>query len=88
MGNVALKTIEGASSMLFHLIRHEFKKDLLSGIIGLLAKPAMKRIFERINYEEFGGALLLGVKGVTVISHGRICGRATMRPSTTTCCAA
>ena len=71
VGNVALKTIEGASSMLFHLIRHEFKKDFLSGLIGMLAKPAMKRIFERINYEEFGGALLLGVKGVTVISHGR-----------------
>lgn len=71
VGNVALKTIEGASSMLFHLIRHEFKKDFLSLIIGMLAKPAMKRIFERINYEEFGGALLLGVKGVTVISHGR-----------------
>ena len=57
--------------MLFHLIRQEFKKDLISKIIGAIAKPAMKRIFERINYEEFGGALLLGVKGLTVISHGR-----------------
>ena len=57
--------------MLFHLIRQEFKKDLISKIIGAIAKPAMKRIFERINYEEFGGALLLGVKGITVISHGR-----------------
>ncbi len=71
VGNVGLKTIEGASSMLFHLIRQEFKKDLISKIIGAIAKPAMKRIFERINYEEFGGALLLGVKGITVISHGR-----------------
>ena len=40
-------------------------------IIGLLAKPFMSRIYTRINYEEFGGALLLGVKGITVISHGR-----------------
>ena len=31
----------------------------------------MKKIYKRINYEEFGGALLLGVKGITVISHGR-----------------
>ena len=31
----------------------------------------MRRIYKRINYEEFGGALLLGVKGITVISHGR-----------------
>ena len=57
--------------MLFKLIQQEFKKDIISKIVGLLAKPFMKRIYKRINYEEFGGALLLGVKGITVISHGR-----------------
>ena len=71
VGNVALKTIEGCSMMLFKLIQQEFKKDIISKIVGLLAKPFMKRIYKRINYEEFGGALLLGVKGITVISHGR-----------------
>ena len=71
VGNVALKSIEGASSMLFKMIMQEFKRDPISMVIGLLAKSAMKRIFKRINYEEFGGALLLGVKGITVISHGR-----------------
>ena len=70
VGNVALKSIEGSSSMLFQMIKQEFKKDFFSMVIGMLAKPAMKRIFKRINYEEFGGALLLGVKGITVISHG------------------
>jgi hypothetical protein len=53
------------------MISQEFKRDPISMIIGLMAKSAMKRIFKRINYEEFGGALLLGVKGITVISHGR-----------------
>ena len=71
VGNVALKSIEGASSMLFKMIMQEFKRDPISMVIGLLAKSAMKRIFKRVNYEEFGGALLLGVKGITVISHGR-----------------
>ena len=71
VGNVALKSIEGASSMLFKMISQEFKRDPISMVIGLMAKSAMKRIFKRINYEEFGGALLLGVKGITVISHGR-----------------
>ena len=71
VGNVALKTIEGSSMMLFKLIKQEFKSEILSMIVGLLAKPFMKRIYKRINYEEFGGALLLGVKGITVISHGR-----------------
>lgn len=71
VGNVALKTIEGASSMLFHMIKKEFSDDFVSKVIGLLARPFMKRIYTKINYEEFGGALLLGVKGITVISHGR-----------------
>lgn len=71
VGNVALKTIEGASSMLFHMIKKEFSDDFASKVIGLLARPFMKRIYTKINYEEFGGALLLGVKGITVISHGR-----------------
>lgn len=71
VGNVALKTIEGCSMMLFKLIKEQFKHDLISMVIGILAKPFMKRIYKKINYEEFGGALLLGVKGITVISHGR-----------------
>jgi len=71
VGNVALKTIEGSSMMLFKLIKQEFKSEMLAMIVGLLAKPFMRRIYKRINYEEFGGALLLGVQGITVISHGR-----------------
>ena len=71
VGNVVLKTIEGSGMMLFKMITQEFKSSIVSAIIGLLAKPFMKRIYKRINYEEYGGALLLGVKGITVISHGR-----------------
>ncbi len=71
VGNVLLKTIEGSASMLFKMISQEFKSSFVSKIIGLLAKPFMKRIYKRINYEEYGGALLLGVKGITVIGHGR-----------------
>lgn len=70
VGNVALKITEGASSMLFRMLKQEFKSDTLAKIAGLIAKPFMKRIYTKINYEEFGGALLLGVKGITVISHG------------------
>ena len=70
VGNVALKITEGTSLMLFKMLKQEFKSDLLAQIAGLIAKPFMKRIYKKINYEEFGGALLLGVKGITVISHG------------------
>ena len=71
VGNVTLKTIEGVARMLFYMIKQEFSSDLISKIIGILVRPVLKRIYKRINYEEFGGALLLGVKGITVISHGR-----------------
>jgi len=71
VGNVALKIIEGSSSMLFNMLKQEFTQDIISMVIGLLARPFMKRIYKRINYEEFGGALLIGIKGITVISHGR-----------------
>ena len=70
VGNVALKITEGTSSMLFRMLKQEFKTDPLARIAGLIAKPFMKKIYKKINYEEFGGALLLGVKGITVISHG------------------
>lgn len=70
VGNVALKITEGASSMLFRMLKQEFRTDPLAKIAGLIAKPFMKRIYKKINYEEFGGALLLGVKGITIISHG------------------
>lgn len=71
VGNVALKITEGASSMLFRMIKEEFYRNAFTKIIGAIAKPVMNRIHKRINYEEFGGALLLGVKGICVISHGR-----------------
>lgn len=70
VGNVALKITEGTSSMLFKMLKREFTSDIFANIAGLIAKPFMKRLYNKINYEEFGGALLLGVKGITVISHG------------------
>lgn len=71
VGNVALKVIEGTGSVLFKMIKQEFKSDFIGMILGWLAKPFFRRIYARTNYEEFGGALLLGVKGITIISHGR-----------------
>ena len=45
--------------------------DILGCIIGLLAKPFLRRILKKINWEVFGGMLLLGVNGISVIAHGR-----------------
>ena len=71
VGNVTLKTIEGVARMFFYMVKQGFYTDFLTQTMGLLVKPILKRIYKRVNYEEFGGALLLGVKGITVICHGR-----------------
>ena len=71
VGNVTLKTIEGVARMFFYMVKQQFKADFLTQTMGMLVKPILKRIYKRVNYEEFGGALLLGVKGITVICHGR-----------------
>lgn len=70
-GNVALKVTEGTASMLLKMIKNEFKSDFVGCLIGLMAKPFLRRILKIINWEGFGGMLLLGVKGISVIAHGR-----------------
>lgn len=70
-GNVVLKVTEGTASMLLKMISTEFKSDFVGCIVGLLAKPFLRRILKRINWEVFGGMLLLGVNGISVIAHGR-----------------
>ncbi len=69
-GNIALKTAEGIGKMVMKLFKEEATRTLKSRAGALLMKPAMKHIKRRVSDEEFGGALLLGVKGICVIGHG------------------
>jgi len=71
VGNVTLKVTEGTATLLFKLIKEQFGQSLFGGVVGIMAKTFLNKIYQRINYEEYGGMLLLGVKGITVISHGR-----------------
>jgi glycerol-3-phosphate acyltransferase PlsX len=68
VGNVILKLTEGLVDMLFQAIKHE----LMAGDLGLALKfkPIMKDIYKKYDYHEYGGALLLGVNGISVICHG------------------
>ena len=70
VGNVILKTAEGALKMVTKLLKQEFTSSPLNMLAGLLAKGVFKGLKKKIDYEKVGGALLLGVKGVSVISHG------------------
>ena len=70
VGNVFLKTTEGVAKMVAILLREELTRDLKSKLGALLAKDSFYRLRKRIDYAEYGGAQLLGVRGVCVIAHG------------------
>jgi len=70
VGNVVLKFGEGLSSALIKLIKREFKGHPLAMLGGLLAKSALRRIKQKVDPSEYGGAPLLGVKGISIVSHG------------------
>jgi glycerol-3-phosphate acyltransferase PlsX len=70
VGNIVLKACENLAHMLFSVIRNTLGESFRGRLGGLLLKPVFKKIIERFNHEEYGGALLLGVKGVVIISHG------------------
>jgi glycerol-3-phosphate acyltransferase PlsX len=75
-GNVVLKVTEGTSQFLFTSLRRELRSDWRSRLGAALIGPALRRVRELGNYEAYGGALLLGVKGICVVCHGRSSGRA------------
>ncbi len=70
-GNVILKFAESVVGMLMHTVRREMEKNLKFRLGALLLKPVFKRLRARFNYEEYGGAPLLGINGICVIAHGR-----------------
>ncbi len=70
VGNALLKLGEGLASFIFNEIKAEVKTDFRSCLGAMLMKPALKRLKKKMDYEEFGAAPLLGVKGVCMIAHG------------------
>jgi len=68
VGNVILKMTEGLVEGLFKAIKHELMSEKLR--LAMKFKPVMKRIYKKYDYNEYGGALLLGVNGTAMISHG------------------
>lgn len=70
-GNVLLKTAEGVAQEIFHLIRGEIQRELASRVGAMLMQGVFRRIKRRLDYEEYGGAPLLGVNGVMINAHGK-----------------
>jgi glycerol-3-phosphate acyltransferase PlsX len=70
-GNVIVKQSEAVIRLLFGMIREEIKAGSLTTVGGLLAKPAFLRVAKQMDPFEIGGLVLLGVRGVVVVGHGR-----------------
>jgi glycerol-3-phosphate acyltransferase PlsX len=71
VGNVVLKLSEGLAKMLMETIRQELTASPVTTLGALLARPAFGRVRKALDYEEYGGVPVLGVNGVSIISHGR-----------------
>jgi phosphate acyltransferase len=69
-GNVALKISESLADMILHLIREELTRGAMAKLGALLVRPAFRRFWKRVDYNELGGAPLLGINGACIISHG------------------
>jgi len=70
VGNVALKTAEGIAKMIKLMLKQELLASWPGKIGAAIAKGSFDRVEKRTNYAQYGGALLVGVKGVCVIAHG------------------
>lgn len=70
VGNVVLKFAEGTAAVFLELVEEAVKRNALTLLGGLLLKPAFRGLKKRLDYAEYGGAPLLGVQGVCIISHG------------------
>lgn len=69
-GNLILKFMEGVAGTLMGIIKAELMADTRGKIGALIARPAFRRVKQRMDYTEVGGAPLLGVQGAVVKAHG------------------
>jgi glycerol-3-phosphate acyltransferase PlsX len=71
VGNIILKFAEGMATAIFQKMKEALLQSTLTKIGALAIKPGLKQLKDSFDYSEYGGAPLLGVKGVSIISHGR-----------------
>jgi glycerol-3-phosphate acyltransferase PlsX len=70
-GNVMLKTTEGVAKMIFDAIRAELTSSLPSRLLAAGLRSNFRRIANRLDYAEYGGAIVMGVDGILIKPHGR-----------------
>jgi len=75
-GNVALKLLEGTIKNLMEALRDEISATPRGKLGGLLIRPAARRLRDRLDPDTYGGAYLLGLRGLAVVAHGNSSSRA------------
>jgi len=71
IGNVALKVSEGLVEVFKHILKESLSSTITRQVGAVLAKNGFMELKKRTDYSEYGGAPLIGVKGVCIICHGR-----------------
>ncbi|SER05478.1 phosphate:acyl-[acyl carrier protein] acyltransferase [Gracilibacillus ureilyticus] len=69
-GNVALKTIEGTALTLFSMLKDKFMSNTKTKIAAVLAKNELRGLKDQLDYSEYGGAALFGLKAPVIKAHG------------------
>ena len=70
VGNVALKTSEGVANLVRATLKETLKTTITRQVGYLLSRSAFADFKKRLDYTEYGGVPLLGIKGVAIVSHG------------------
>jgi glycerol-3-phosphate acyltransferase PlsX len=70
-GNVFIKTAEAAVRLMQSAMREEYTRNLRSKVGALISRPALDRLRSRLDDSQYGGAVLLGLAGLVIVTHGR-----------------
>lgn len=70
VGNVALKTSEGAGKLVSTFIREEFSRNWLTRVAGWMSTPVFNNLRKRVDPRKYNGASFLGLQGIVIKSHG------------------
>ena len=70
VGNVALKTAEGAAAMFVGIVRQEFSRNLWTRLAALAARPVLQQFKARLDHRRYSGGSLLGLRGLVFKAHG------------------
>jgi phosphate acyltransferase len=70
IGNVALKVSEGLVETVGYILKETLRSTITRQVGFLLSRRAFEEFKKRLDYSEYGGAPLLGIKGVCIVSHG------------------